>query len=105
MQNEPASGAPLDRGVRPLAQEWQHLKPYGYAPGHYMNKCHNCEQVVTGVDKRAHTCRPCAEALHEQWSKPPCMQCGAKTEEEAGRMCRCAGDNDDCHGTRLWPEA
>ena len=38
MQNEPAGGAPLDRGVRPLAQEWQHLKPYGYAPGHYMNK-------------------------------------------------------------------
>lgn len=43
-------------------QDWLHLKPYGYAPGHYMNRCRFCNKVVEGVDKRAITCRPCAEA-------------------------------------------
>ena len=42
---------------------WQHLNGFGYAPGNYMNKCHRCERVVSGVDKRAITCRPCAEQL------------------------------------------
>ena len=47
----------------PECAEWEHLKGYGYAPGDYMNRCHRCKQVVTGVDKRATTCRPCAEAM------------------------------------------
>lgn len=47
---------------------WEHLKAYGYAPGGYMNQCHRCYQVVTGVDKRAITCRPCAEAVHRAMS-------------------------------------
>lgn len=42
---------------------WQHLKGFGYAPGYYMNTCHRCENVVSDVDKRAITCRPCAEQL------------------------------------------
>lgn len=50
---------------------WEHLKPYGYAPGHYMNKCHVCKEVVVGVDKRAITCRPCAVARHAELSHPP----------------------------------
>jgi hypothetical protein len=42
---------------------WLHLIGYGYAPGDYMSKCHRCGQIVSGLDKRAVTCRPCAEAL------------------------------------------
>jgi len=49
------------QGAEPA--EWLHLKGYGYAPGEYMSKCHRCKQAVTGLDKRAVTCRPCAEAL------------------------------------------
>ncbi len=37
------------------------LKPYGYAPGNYMNTCTTCEKIATDVDKRATTCRKCAE--------------------------------------------
>jgi hypothetical protein len=76
----PQDGQPLglglndQLGVAPERAEGAHLKPYGYAPGHYMNKCHNCQRVVTGVDKRAYICRPCAEALHQKWSNPPCME-------------------------------
>ncbi len=44
----------------------QHLRPYGYAPGDYMSRCHVCEELMEGVDKRAVTCRPCAESLHSE---------------------------------------
>ena len=37
-------------------------------------------------------------------TKPPCVECGATTPEEAETMCRCAGDKDDCHGCHLWPD-
>jgi hypothetical protein len=51
----------------PAVQEpqggWEHLKAYGYAPGNYMSRCHSCCQVVSGLDKRAMRCRPCAEAV------------------------------------------
>lgn len=42
--------------------EYMRLLPYGYAPGNYMSKCFACEKVVADVDKRATSCRPCAEA-------------------------------------------
>ena len=51
----------LHDGRCPRMAEWLHLKPYGYAPGRYMATCHDCKQVATGLDKRAITCRPCAE--------------------------------------------
>lgn len=35
---------------------------------------------------------------------PPCMECGAKTPEEAEKLCNCGGDKDDCHGCQLWPD-
>ncbi len=35
--------------------------------------------------------------------EPPCLECGANTEEEAQTLCHCAGDKDDCHGCQLWP--
>lgn len=40
---------------------WEHLKAYGYAPGGYMNTCHICKEMKTDLDKRAFTCRACAE--------------------------------------------
>jgi len=46
--------------------EWLHLKQYGYAPGNYMSRCHRCEKVVTGLDKRAITCLPCAQLRHAE---------------------------------------
>ena len=47
--------------AQPVA-DWLHLKPYGYAPGNYMSKCHRCGSTPI-MDKRAVTCRPCAEAM------------------------------------------
>ena len=43
------------------ADDWQHLKPYGYAPGNYMSRCRTCGDTPV-MDKWAITCRPCAEA-------------------------------------------
>lgn len=40
----------------------------------------------------------------ERLKHPPCLECGAKTEDEAQTKCICAGDKDDCHGVRLWPD-
>ena len=91
-------------GQAPEREDWEHLKRYGYAPGNYMSRCHHCEQVVTGVDKRATTCRPCAEAIHAEWGKPPCMQCGAMTADEALSRCMGARAEGGCHGNDLWPD-
>lgn len=57
------------RGYRSKPSEpvddWLHLKQYGYAPGGYMSKCHRCGATPI-MDKRAVTCRPCAEAMHKE---------------------------------------
>ena len=39
-----------------------------------------------------------------RYYEPPCLECGAKTPEEAETLCRCGGDKDSCHGTTLWPD-
>ena len=105
----PAVAGQVERRVGRAA--WEHLKPYGYAPGNYMGKCHECGKVWDDQDKRAWTCRECAEKTHaealadaEAYSKPPCQECGAMTLEEAQERCICSGDKDDCHGTKLWPD-
>lgn len=36
--------------------------------------------------------------------KPPCIECGAMTPEEAETKCICGGDKDHCHGCELWPD-
>jgi hypothetical protein len=43
--------------------DWRHLKRYGYAPGEYTGTCHRCGETPT-MDKRAITCRPCAETMY-----------------------------------------
>ena len=53
------------------ANGWEHLKVYGYAPGDYMTRCHVCGAITNGVDKRAVTCRPCAEATHAKSKATP----------------------------------
>ncbi len=40
---------------------WEHLKPFGYAPGNYTGHCHDCGKEWIDQDKRAWTCRACAE--------------------------------------------
>lgn len=112
MSGEASNGGHADEGAvqrpverpEPERDDWQHLKRYGYAPGRYMSKCSNCERVIDGLDKRAVTCKPCAEALHTAWSKPPCQQCGAMTPDEATSRCMGARCEGACHGTELWPD-
>lgn len=43
----------------------------------------------------------------DEWMKTQarCIQCGARTPEEAQTKCICSGDNDYCHGQQLWPDA
>ena len=48
--------------------DWRHLKGYGYAPGEYTGTCHRCGETPT-MDKRAITCRPCAETMHADEQK------------------------------------
>lgn len=50
--------------------DWLHLKQYGYAPGDYLSKCHECGKTAEFVDKRAIICRPCAEAMHAKAAAP-----------------------------------
>lgn len=44
----------------------------------------------------------------ERWwlstKAPPCIECGAMTQEEAETKCHCGGDHDYCHGCELWPD-
>ncbi|RTL40529.1 MAG: hypothetical protein EKK53_15180 [Burkholderiales bacterium] len=54
--------------------DWLHLKAYGYAPGNYMSRCFRCNGTFAGLDKRATSCRACAEKLHAKQaaaSQPP----------------------------------
>lgn len=52
------------------AEAWQHLKQFGYAPGNYMRECCVCKTVVGDLDKRAITCRPCAEKAFAAAEQP-----------------------------------
>jgi hypothetical protein len=86
---------------REAQDDWQHLKPYGYAPGNYMAKCYGCEKVVEFVDKRATRCRPCAEALHiraQQASTQPEQAQEAIPEELVCPEC----DEGFVLGSRVW---
>lgn len=56
----------MSNNTIPLPEtDWLHLKPFGYAPGGYMSRCMHCTNVVTELDKRAVSCRPCAAKVHE----------------------------------------
>jgi DNA-directed RNA polymerase subunit RPC12/RpoP len=73
-----------------MSADWEHLKAHGYAPGSYMGNCLTCQKGVTGLDKRAIRCRPCAERLH---TEQPTIRMLSRTEvahQFAGRLRRVA---------------
>lgn len=50
--------------------DWKHLREFGYAPGNYMIfNCMGCHQMVDLLDKRAVTCRTCAEGFYLEQQK------------------------------------
>ena len=49
--------------------EFAHLIKYGYAPGHYMNRCCDCQEMSYEVDKRAILCLPCAQLRYDRDSR------------------------------------
>ena len=74
----------------PPLPEWQHLKQCGYAPGNYMNRCVACRQVVCDLDRRATTCRACAEHAYARAAiaaQPP-----AQPDEKPEAWLDCGGD-------------
>ena len=76
------------------ADDWQHLKPYGYAPGNYMSRCRTCGDTPV-MDKRAITCRPCAEAKFAA-SQAQAERVGLTDEQIAeGRYLTWAAEPDD----------
>lgn len=44
------------------------------------------------------------DAVEAKMKNPPCVECGAMTQDEAATKCHCSGDKDDCHGCQLWPD-
>lgn len=92
----------------PAVDDWQHLKPYGYAPGNYMSRCRDCNDTPI-MDKRAFRCRPCAEAAHAKAlaAKPLPAQEEAElfSERVANGVCRDVGELPDRSSPEDWPEA
>ncbi|WP_407976109.1 hypothetical protein ACJKIH_03025 [Brucella pseudogrignonensis] len=44
---------------------------FGFAPGNYTNRCHDCREQVMGVDKYSSRCLPCAiDAANKASEKP-----------------------------------
>lgn len=71
-----------------LADDWQHLRQYGYAPGNYMSRCRTCGDTPV-MNKLAITCRPCAEERHaatlaSQQAEPLC-DCGKKPASQCDK--------------------
>lgn len=59
-------------------EEIEKLSEFGYAPGMYLHsRCSYCEEEYT-ADKRAHTCRECAEKLA---AKPKILKVGEFTDD------------------------
>lgn len=50
---------------------YSHLVPFGYAPGHYMGTCRSCGAPGFDLDKRAVSCRACAERKHAERAATP----------------------------------
>ena len=51
---------------------FEHLIPFGFAPGGYVGTCSGCSKKIANIDKRAICCRACAElALAKYTANPP----------------------------------
>lgn len=89
--------------------DWQHLKPYGYAPGGYMSRCRDCGDTPI-MDKRAWRCRTCAEAAHANGQAQREQEAEAAIDAEEGPLLVAArkvisGSQsvDSCHGGYVVP--
>lgn len=69
-----------------MDNDWQHLKPYGYAPGNYMIRCSSCRQIVQDVDKRAWRCRACAEVAYANGQSRRELEAEAAVDAEEGPL-------------------
>lgn len=49
--------------------DWEHLVPFGFAPGEYFFRCRGCKKDWNGVDKRASFCYSCAVERHATYSE------------------------------------
>jgi len=59
--------------------------------------------LMRGISVRLQECQY-RGSMEPDRTKPPCLECSAKTKEEAETACICAGDKDSCHGSEeLWP--
>lgn len=47
--------------------DWEHLVPFGFAPGGYMFRCYGCKECWNGVDKRSSYCYSCATKRHAEY--------------------------------------
>lgn len=59
-------GVPAGYRLAPVEPGDKQLKIFGYAPGQYMTKCMGCGQTKDGLDKRASSCRDCAERRYRR---------------------------------------
>jgi hypothetical protein len=70
-----------------------------------MNKINEIIDVVNSIEaKNEFTTQEMITSFDKEYDNPPCLDCGAKTKEEAQEMCICNGDKDNCHGCHLWPD-
>lgn len=65
-------------------------------------ECLSCGAIFIGGPEHSE-CGECF-AVRQAWSKPPCQQCGAMTQDEATSRCMGRAAGDGCHGTELWPD-
>lgn len=87
--------------AQPAPEPWEHLKQYGYAPGNYMSRCHQCGATPV-MDKRAVTCRPCAEKLAAGRADAQPADTPAAPTREALADVIAAGLSGTWHCTRVW---
>ena len=80
------------------ADDWSHMKPYGYAPGGYMSRCCRCNETFSGADKRAFTCRTCAEKLLAAALAAPAPQAAADPDLVATLQRDLARAQDSANG-------
>ncbi len=80
------------------APDWEHLKPYGYAPGNYMSRCLDCGATPV-MDKRALRCRPCAERAYATEAATPAAPATSDTKENTSG--RYDGQRPAVHGDLL----
>ena len=81
-ESQPAVGAPVEPSVR--------------------RQC-ACDLRTRLLGDGCEVCNPELAAELERYARPPCLQCGAMTEDEATSRCMGSRAEGGCHGNDLWP--